>query len=446
MSLGKILDISKNSLSVYKQALDVTSNNIANASNADYSKQTVILTSERSDGILGSGVKIADVSRAKSDLIDKQLLSYNPKYYEADERSTIISQMESLIQEPSDNGISTYLNNFYNSWTQLATNSSSTALRLSVVQAAGNLTNKFNDVYQGIDEMKGDIVSELKGDVSDLNDNLSQVQELNSKIFAAKTTGQDASDLMDQRDKVVSEISQMANVNVTQNDSGDYVVSVGGVYAADRFSSTAFQVQMNNGELTVGTSDSSTPMQLTSGKMYAMTDMYSNKLPEYQQSLDSIASALVDTVNSIHSTGTNLNGETGVNFFDDYTSGNLKVSNKITKDSNAIAVSSDGTSGNGTLATKIADSKSSKVIDGVSIPDYYNSLVSTIGSDKTLSDQNSAANKLVVDQLTNQKASVTGVSLDEEMTNVIKFQRSYDASAKLIKVADEMLQTLIEMV
>jgi flagellar hook-associated protein 1 FlgK len=122
------------------------------------------------------------------------------------------------------------------------------------------------------------------------------------------------------------------------------------------------------------------------------------------------------------------------------------MNDKIVKDVNKIAISSDGTTGNGTIATKIAALKDAKLLNDKSIMENYTNFISSIGSDSVLAQQNADANKLVLTQLENQRSATSGVSLDEEMTNVIRFQRSYDASAKLIKVADEMLQTLMNMV
>lgn len=446
MSLGKILDISKNSMAVYRKAIDVTSSNIANASNSDYSRQTVQFASEKSDGITGAGVKIQDVARARNELIDKQLRNYNSQYSEADQRSSVLSQVESLIQEPSDSSINSFLTDFYNSWQQLSVNPSSSALRLNVVQTAQNLSNKFEGVYTGIAQVKDDMIKDLQGKVETLNYDLGQIQDLNRQIFESNTTGQEASGLKDTRDKLVDDISKLANVNVTRNDSGDVSLSVGGIYAADRFSHTEFQISLKDGALSVSAVGSDVPAQLNGGEMFAITDLYSEKLPEYLSTLDSIGNSIVENVNLIHSKGTNLKGETGVDFFSSYNEGKIEINSKIARDVNNIAISSDGTSGNGSLATIIGSLKDSKVLNGQSIMDNYTSFVSTIGSDKVMADQNTSSNKLVLDQLQNQKAAYSGVSLDEEMTNVIRFQRSYDASAKLIKVADEMLQTLLNMV
>lgn len=446
MGLGKILDISKNSLAVYRKALDVTSNNISNASNADYSRQTIQFATEKSDGISGMGVKILDIARIRNELVDRQIRSYSSKYSEADARASVLSQVESLVQEPSDSSLNSFLTKFYNSWQQLSVNPSSTAMRLNVVQAGSNLVSKFQGLYQGITEVKSDLAKDLQGKVDTLNYNLGQIQTLNQKIFETTTTGQDAGDLQDQRDKLIDEVSKIVNINVSTNNNGDTSITVGGVYAADRFMHSEFEVYSKNGEISIKAKNSDIQAQLTGGEIFAVTDMYSNTLSGYLDTLDSIANSLVENVNSIHSQGTNLQGESGIDFFSYYREGVIQINDKVIKDVNKIAVSADGTSGNGDVATKIAALKDAKLLNGKSIMDNYTNFVSSIGSDSVLAQQNAEANDLVLTQLQNQRSAISGVSIDEEMTNVIRFQRSYDASAKLIKVADEMLQTLMNMV
>ena len=238
----------------------------------------------------------------------------------------------------------------------------------------------------------------------------------------------------------------MGNTNITTDDQGNINISIGGVFAVDKNSAAKFEVSQKNGELGMVTQSGNTQAQLNSGELYAYTDMYTNKITGYLNTLNDIGQSIVDSVNKIHSTGTDLNGKTGVNFFTGYSDGKLEINSDIVNDSSKIAASSDGTSGNGDVAVKIADLKDTKVLNGKTLLDNFSSLVSEIGSDKVQSDDNYTASSLVVNQLKNQKSSYSGVSEDEELTNVIKFQRSYAASSKIVSVADQMLQTLIDMV
>jgi flagellar hook-associated protein 1 FlgK len=187
---------------------------------------------------------------------------------------------------------------------------------------------------------------------------------------------------------------------------------------------------------------------LTGGEMYALKDVYSNKITDYQDQLNHIVNAIRDEVNQIHSNGYSIDEPplTGINFFDVSQEGRLIVNSTILNDPYKISVSSDGNSGNGDLALSIYEVSNKKIINNLSISEAYSTLISGIGNHKQSADNMAATDKLVLEQLELQKASYSGVSIDEEMANVIKFQRSYDASAKLISVADEMLETIINMV
>ncbi len=452
MGLGRIFDIAKSSLMAYQGALDVTSHNIANASNENYSRQRVDLSARTPQSLAGmvwgTGVTIDQISRARDQLTDNQIRNNNSKFSDANQRSEVLSQVEALFPEPSDLGISSLINSFFNSWNELSVTPNSDALRTSVVQSAQKLASQVQTVYQGLDEIKGNLLNDAKSKVKDLNNLLKQVQSLNTQISTSSVSGAENNDLLDQRDQVIDELSKLTNINVSYDSSNNAIISVGGVFAADQNTAVQFKIGSVNDTLSITTTDANNVATIKGGELYAITDSYSNYTGKYQDNLNSVMSTLVDSVNSIHSTGytNSASPETGINFFDSYKNGVLKINDNILADNNNIAVSSDGTSGNGNIALKIADLSSQKLLNGSTISDSYSELVSGIGNDKVSANQLADSTQLVLQQLQDQKNSYSGVSIDEEMTNVITYQRSYDASAKLISVADQMLQTLMGLV
>ena len=451
MSISKIFDISSGSLDAYSKALDVTANNIANSSNPDYSRQTINLQTEipqqLAGMVWGSGVKIADINRVRNSLTDSQIRTNNQKFAYSDTSSTMLNQVQSLFSEPSDQGLSNLISNFFNSWQQLAVTPNSTALRQNVIYTANQMANKAKNITDGLNSIKGDIVNQFSNDVKQINNYLSQIQGLNAQIFTAQSSGATPNDLMDQRDKLIDNLSKLVNINVTTDNNNSANISIGGILASDRSSFVQFSAAVENGALVLKGPDG-TSAALTGGSLYALSDVYTNKLPSYQSSLDQVMQQIVGSVNAAHSQGSSITDppQTGINFFNNYQSGSLTINKDILNDPAMIAISADGTSGNGDLAVTIGNIADQKVLDGKTISDSYSELVSKIGNDTSSAKDTATALQLVLNQLNQQKASYSGVSVDEEMTNVIKFQRSYDASAKLIKVADEMLQTLIEMV
>jgi flagellar hook-associated protein 1 len=452
MSLGRIFDIAKSSLMAYQGALDVTSHNVANASNENYSRQRVELSTNPPQNLAGlvwgTGVKIDQISRARNQLTDTQIRNNNSQYSDSSQRSEVLSQVESLFPEPSDSGVSTAITTFFNSWNELSVTPNSPTLRANVVQAAQQLKNQVQTVYQGLDNIKSNLLDDAKTKVQSLNTLLKQVQTLNTQISAASISGAENNDLLDQRDHVLDQLSQLTSISVSYDSSNSAIVSVGGIFGADQNVSTEFKVSSTKSGLALTTSDGSNVANIKGGQIYADIDTYSNTISNYQNNFNNLMSTLTDSVNSAHSTGyTNTSSpETGINFFDSYKDGILKINDQILSDNNYIAISADGTSGNGDIAVKIADLSNQKLINNSTLSDSYSNLVSGMGNDKSAADTNATSSQLILQQLQDQKNSYSGVSIDEEMTNVITYQRSYDASAKLITVADAMLQTVLNLV
>lgn len=452
MGIGKLFEISRRSLLTYQKALTVTSNNVANSNNKDYSRQRVLLSTEQPDilaGIsFGNGVKIQDVLRVRNQLTDTQIRSYSSKSFSSQKNSVIYGHIESLLSEPSDLGISSLINSFFNSWESLSTNPSSAQLRTNVVQVAEKLTGKIQSIYDGLQEMKTDTRSEIYTVVDEVNNITAQLNTLNRQIYEASVTNNSANDLLDQRDSMLERLSQLVNVSVTIDKDNVASISIGGVFTVDRLNAVKFKVNESGNNISITTEDGAASPTINGGELFALTNSYKKVIPGYLEQIDNISNLIMNNVNSHHSKGYTLTDPsvTGINFFESYQYGELKINSDIIDNPNLIAVSADGTGANNQIALQIAGLKNLKVSNGMTIGDLYSGFVSDVGSNKQFSDENVTSINLVLTQLDMQRAEQSGVSIDEEMIDVIKYQRSYDASARLIKIADELLQTLIQMV
>ncbi len=451
MGISRLFNIAQKSLGVYQGALDITANNIANSSNPDYSRQRAVITNETAQQIgnlsWGVGVKLDDIQRVRDGLIDQQLRANNQKFSDMDQRNAILNQIENLFSEPSNIGLSSLSNAFFNSWQQLSVTPNSVTLRNNVIQAAQNLSNKVKNINDGLDTIKSNIVSETKDKLKSINNYIKQIQSLNAQILKSKSSGVNPNDLFDRRDKVIDDLSNLVNINVSYDSSNSAIITIGGVFVADKASFIQFDATVENGKLKIAPPDGSSSPNINGGQLFALIDIFNQKIPSYQASLDGFINNLVTSLNGEHSKGFTLTNPplTSINFFDGYSNGDLKINREILNDPNKIAVSKDGTSGNGEIALNIAGIYTQKDSNGVTLLESYSNLISEIGNDKKTAEANSEAYKLSLNQLKKQKVSVSGVSVDEEMANVIRFQRSYDASARLIKVADDMLQILLNI-
>ncbi len=452
MALTKIFDISSRSLAVYRRALEVTSHNIVNAANENYSRQRILLETETSNltaGIVwGNGVKVADVQRMRDKLVDSHIINTNQKYSDSSRQNDLIRQVEDLFSEPSDLGLSNLMTTFFSSFNELAVSPNSLPLRTNVLNAANNLSAKVTSINHSIISLKSDIKQEFQQKVNQVNTLLRQIQQVNHEQFSNAFNGVPVNDLLDRRDALVDQLSKLVNITVVYDNTNSAVISIGGALAVDRMHSAEFIAEENNGKLNLRVKDGSYPIVLTGGELNALSDVYSKKIPSYKQKLDSVINKLVEAVNAEHVQGYTISDpqKTGLNFFDGYTNGELSVNSEIINDPNKIAISLDGTEGNGEIALRIAQLSDAKLLNGNTLQEGYSSLINNIGNDGMLQNNYTDANQVVLDELAQLKISQSGVSIDEEMTNVLKFQRTYEASAKLIMIADDMLKTILEMV
>jgi len=406
-------------------------------------------TSNLTAGIVwGNGVKIDTVQRMRDKLVDAHITSTNQKYSDSNRQSQLIGQIEDLFSEPSDLGVSNLVTTFFNSFNELAVTPNSLPLRTNVLNAANNLSAKVTSINQSLTSLKGDIRQEFQQKVNEVNSLLKQIHQINYEQFSNAYNGVPVNDLLDQRDALVDKLSNLVNINVVYDNTNSAVISIGGALAVDRMHSAEFVAEEANGKLNLKVKDGTYPIVLTGGELNALSNVYSKKIPAYQDKLDSVINALVEAVNGEHSQGFTISDpqETGLNFFEGYANGELIINGEIANDPNKIAISLDGTEGNGEIALRIAQLTDAKLMNGNTLQEGYASLINDIGNDGMLQNNYTSANQIVLDELDQLKASQSGVSVDEEMTNVLKFQRTYEASAKLITIADDMLKTILEMV
>ncbi|PKL82178.1 MAG: flagellar hook-associated protein FlgK [Ignavibacteriae bacterium HGW-Ignavibacteriae-3] len=464
MRIGTIFDVAVRAMSTYKQAIDVTSNNISNAGNKDYSRQRAQFGTVTAENGRGAGVRLADVQRIKDDLLGVQIRNYNSKSSDANKRAEILSQIEAIVAEPSDVGLANYLTEFFNSWDKLSAQPNSTSLRLNVIQKAQSVSDRFEQMLTGLNDIQTSLQREAHNDVDAINSYLRDINDYNKKISESELRNIKANELKDQRDAVIDKLSKIVNVSVQNNPNGSVTVNVGGLFGADVSSVNEFDIKIINSQLRlVSKSDTNSIAYMNSGSLFAVSDMYSNTINKYKTNLESLESSFVNNINAVHMSGNTLiNGassSTGVPFFGErdlngnvinaISGGQLRINPAIlTNPSNIAASSLANNDGNGMNANSIARLMETRIpeLSDKTFLDYYNMTMNGLGLDKVSADNAIQSSDAILLQLENQKTSTSGVSLDEEMTNVLQFQRCYDAASKMVKVADEMMQTILQMV
>jgi flagellar hook-associated protein 1 len=452
--ITQILEIARRALASQQIGMNVTSHNISNANTPGYSRQRAELIAtvpiRYTYGLLGTGVTVDSIQRIRNQFLDQQIRMANESYGNASAQQTIVSQIEANLNEPSDSGLAALMANFFNSFQDLSVHPEESGARNSVLQKGTALAQGFRRLNGSLKQLQSDIFSDVDAKVDQINSLTQQISDLNVQIVAAQAGGRDAGDQKDQRDYLVEQLSTLANINVTEDASGAANVSLGGIVIAAASGPMALKAELIGTTMRIATADTSTTVTTTGGELGGALKAYNTDIPAALASLDQIAGAIINRVNSLHSAGYGLGTppSTGNNFFAGTTAGDMEVDAIISANVNNIAASGTGAPGDNSVALALSHVGADALLNGntVSVTQFYGNFVSSIGSTVNASNNTMNAQDLVLSQLESQRESISGVSLDEEMTNLIKYQRSYDAAARIVNVANEMYQTILDMV
>jgi flagellar hook-associated protein 1 len=410
-----------------QEAINTTGHNIANANTPGYSRQTAELT--ESDPLtipafsnvtgagvqLGTGVDVATISRVRNLFLDVQYRAQNSSVGDASTRSGILDQVQTGLAEPSDHGLGSQLSAFWSAWSDVANAPSSPAARQALINDASTLATTFNSFDQQLSTIQTQASTQytaLTGATGQVQSDASQIATLNQAISQSLAAGQHPNDLMDKRDALIDDLSSLAKVSVTDPGNGLLQISFGDAASP----------------LVNGTSVN-WPQTMTSaagGQLGALLSLSgpSGQLATYRSNLDSIVNQLVTAVNGLHTATPFFNGNTAATISVAATAATVQTSTTTNPGANDVALAIAALRGGG------ADQS-------------YAAFVATVGSDVQSVQNTQQVSQAVLSSIDNQRKSVSGVSLDEEMTNLVTFQRGYQASARMLTTIDQMLDTLI---
>jgi flagellar hook-associated protein 1 FlgK len=451
--LSDVLEIARRSINAQRAAIDTSGHNIANASTPGYSRQRVdfapTVPSQQMYGLLGTGVEAIHVGRIRERFIDSQIRASNSYLGQADAQQQILSQIEAAVNEPSDSGLSSMISKFFDTFKNFAVHPEDTAYRTTLIQQSTLMTDTFHQLYSNIEQAQQDLSTEVEGQVTQINKLTKEISSLDLQIVKSTSAGYDPSDLKDQRDLKLDELSKLVPISVTEDPSGSQLVSIGGTVVSSRSGSTEVKTLTTGNQLSLASADSGRVLNVQSGKMGGMLDTYNKTLPQLLDRMDSLASNMINQVNSIHTTGYGMGTPppTGTDFFSGTSAANISINAAIVNSPGLLAASQDGSVGDNRNALAIADLKNKLVMNDstTSMLQYFNDFASDIGTTLNEAKSAQATQELVYNQLKTQRDSVSSVSIDEEMSNMIKYQRAFDASAKLVSIVDELFTSIINM-
>jgi flagellar hook-associated protein 1 FlgK len=416
-----------------QRALNITGHNIANANTIGYTRQTTTMQSsagvlEAPAGLIGTGVDVVEYARARDMFVDIQLRAQTMLQGYHDARSDGLKQVELALNEPSDNGVSKLLERFWSSFHDLGNAPENPAARQAVIQAGSALVGGLASLRSQLGTIQGQTQQNLTITAGEVDSAVADIAALDVQIRNAIATGQGAgNDLLDRRDVLLDRLGTLVNVTKTEQPDGTLTLQIGAFTA------------LTGGTATSIGSAAALGANLTSGKLAGLRDLETT-VTGYATRVDNLAVTLRDTVNTIQSAGYTLAGTTTAEpFFTGTNAATLAVNPNLRANPSLIAASSAANApGNGQNALAIAGLRGGAAIDGA-----YVTLVTDIGSESRSAQRNAANSAVLVDSLENRRQSLSGVSLDEEMTNMLKFQRGYQAAARALSAMDELIEVLV---
>ena len=496
--LSHILEIAKRGLFAQQVGIDITGHNTANATTPGYSRQRVDMKTgevlKTSQGLLGSGVFGSNGGRIRDAFIDEQVRDSQSALSDATTQSETLSAIESKINDLTVNGLGSQLTKFFNSFQSLAQQPEDLVLRTNVVNQGRKLTDAFHNSWQAYQTAQKNVVDQTNIVLTRINELSKEIADTDLQVMRLQATGSDPSDAKDRRDLLIDELSKLANVKVSEDSKGSVLVSIGGVVVASRGGATELQIATVDYDTTFENQDVTQPklvivvppfnedsadtpdqrvVNITSGQLNGYLQAYNGILTPGIMRLNNMANILIDKVNTLHEDGSGrYNPETGdvssgIDFFnpdiitepDDLVLGNsaklITLSDDVLHDANTVAASGPDNDAPGDNQTALAISKllSQRVLladsnddPTLSFEEYNHLNVDDLANSIFDASTNQESSQIILQQMQSKQQEVSGVSTDEEMSNLIKYQRSYDAAAKVATTVNDMYQTILNMI
>jgi len=450
-SLSSSLAIALSGLSAEEGALEATTNNVANVNTPGYSRE--VPEFETADPVvvdpltLGSGVTLKTIESVRDPILESQIQQETQTQGQLNALVSALSQTQTNFTSTTGD-IGTAISNFFDSVNQLSTSPSDLSLRQNVLTAAGNVASAFNTAANNLSSQRTSLDQSVGQTVQQINQLTSQIAQLNTQISNVQNTGEDAGTFIDQRTQLIDQLSSLIDVSTIPTDNTLTLTTASGTPLVVGQTSFQLTTQLDSsGTQHIFSQGSDVTSTIVSGQLGGILEARDQQIPAFQTQLDTLASGFANSVNQIQTAGYDLNGNAGSNLFTPPPSGSgaaASLSVAIT-DPALIAASSDGTSGSNGNAEAMYALRNQGIISGQSPTDYYSGIVFNVGSAVSNANASQSASNLVLQQLNDQRSSVSGVSLDEEAANMMRYQQAYAASAQVISSINTMMEDIINM-
>ena len=456
-SLAEMFEIGKRGVKAQQSNMAITGNNIANVHTEGYTRQRIELDSASPLQAYGlgveSGVLDGTVRRVRDTFYDIQMRYENPSLARWQEEKHQLGQVENILNEPNASAISNLMDKYFIAWEDLSHEPESEATRAVVRDAGSSLAKSFNRIGSDLTTLQHEIDDSAVDTVYQINHNIREIADYTKKIMLAEENSSEISTLMDRRDLALDKLSKLIDINYTEKDNGDLLVHSNGIIIVERddFNQLSSKINQDTDLHDFFWKNENTELKAHNGKMKGLLNVRDTIIPDLKEDLNKLVKNFVKEVNKVHKESFNLEGTSGIDFFDEngLDLDSIKLDSKIEEDLKFIAASqAAGSLGNadGALAMVELQHQATMNNQSSSFKEYYVGVIMTNGTYVQEANRLADMQLTFVNQLENKRNEVSEVDLDEELSNMIKFQQAYGAAAKIITKADEMLGQILALV
>ncbi len=455
------IETAMRAINAMQLALDTTTHNIANATTPGYSRQRVELSASEAYTKpsmyripqpiqIGTGVNIDGLERVRDIFIDRQVRAASADLGNAEATVKYYDRIEALINEPSSSEFSSQLANFWNSWNELSLDPADLSARAVVLEAGASVTDTMNRTNTQLTQLRADVAEDISYVVPEINQLAQGVADLNKEIVKLVGLGQTPNDLLDRRDLMIDDLAKLTGATVSLQADGSANIALDGRLLVDGLTVDPLQTQAaGGGNIDIVWSSDSAAVTLPASELGALQTMNNTTLPDILTDFNDYFTELTTGVNAIHQNGYGLTDPAGPPPGRDFfvvTGGVYSVNPVLETDPELVgAAQSAGVPGDNSNALALANLASTKVTNGgtTTYSEHYTLIVTDIGADAQRQINAVQTHQSLTSYFETQRQSVSGVSIDEEVANLVKFQRAYEAAARAMTVADEALDIII---
>jgi len=467
-NLGNLFGRALDGLQTSSRGMSVVSNNIANVNTRGYARQQMIQGTRAAfgGGGMGGGVVALGLTSLIDPYIERQLGNEYSQLGTLSGRASTLAQMETLLTDTDDSGVGHSINGFFNAWSELASDAGSGTLRQTLVERAQDLVSQFHTKYAQLQDIRKNVSSSIEARADKVNSLTGQIAQLNDALRRSTDEGAKL-ELKAQRHVVLHQLSQEIGINYFENSDDTVTVQVKGtgmaLVSGIKSAKLSTQNDLSDGgkmqvfaELPGGSSEIEITQFVKSGYMGGQLTDRNETLNESITKLNDLAYQFTTQINQAHQTGYGLDGDDGRNFFAPLAGSgsaakDIKIDNDILANLDAIAAAGNDPAvsgvGDNENAQKMIDLQNALTMSGGSatFSGFFSNMVSSVGITAGQVNGSFESQANLVSRLEMQRENISGVNLDEEAADLIRYQRAFEGAAKVMSVANQMLDRLMEL-